>query len=626
MSPSPLHTTHSDNIPLDHHHIIMDSSATGSPSRSLWERRNRNPRKAPSLPAPPRRHSPGYSMMPGSINSPRKTSAPELSPYSGGGRQSTPHTPRLGASAEIDGSYHATAAMARSNSDQNSSSTAPRSLRPRVDGRVVVPATHRDAADSDTAMESPSPTEGYGRQHSNSPHHHLPNSKPVIELGRRSDRHPVLDTPRASAASGREQRQDDSAMDTPRGSHHEYDFQQARRAGTIVSRNGSRTPSLPSAMSSMHRYSVASSGPRSAVSSGAGTAGSRTPSTPGYASPSGGKFAVRSPRVFSEARVNSNPYSRSSSSTSSYPATPSGLAIAPHHHHLFPRAAPRSPRNFSPRSPMSPAMPSPTLDHIPKDFVVKRLNKFAGTFWSNLSTSDVRLLVPCTKNCEEDSHIPFPPTPANGNMRADQAGDDKPKRVRAVPITPASAGGNRAPLRTLAFEVHRDYLVQQSSLLRTVLSEGTKTPSAIEMKGCRILATEPGAPLDIIVPLPDPSSLGILLHWMYWGDLEALETALNENPLKWKGMIANVNFLGLDQRTKFAVGRWWRRWAEPSATSKARPMDRDSIINDDPHVFSPEIKQEPILHSDDSMMIDLKPINRQLVMEADEVSERLRML
>lgn len=387
MPPSPLHSTHTDNIPVDHHHHTMESSASGSPSRSLWERRNRNPRKAPSLPAPPRRHSPGYSMMPDTFNSPRKTSAPELSPSSGGGRQSTPHTPRLGASSDIDGSYHATAAMARSTSDQNLSSTASRSLRPRVDGKVVVPATHRDV-DSDTAMESP--TEDHSRHHSNS--HNSPNSKPVIELGRRSDRHPVLDTPRASAASGREQRQDDSAMDTPRGSHHEYDFQQARRSGTIVSRNGSRSPSLPSAMS-MHRYSVASSGPRSAVSSG--LAGSRTPSTPGYASPSGGEFAVRSPRVFSEARISSAPYSRSSStmgsSTSSYPATPSGLAIAPHHHHLFPRGPPGSPRNFSPRSPMTPAMPSPTLDHIPKDFVVKRLNKFAGTFWSNLSTSDVRL-------------------------------------------------------------------------------------------------------------------------------------------------------------------------------------------------------------------------------------------
>lgn len=234
--------------------------------------------------------------------------------------------------------------------------------------------------------------------------------------------------------------------------------------------------------------------------------------------------------------------------------------------------------------------------------------------------------MPFNKHCEEDSHIPFPPTPANGNMRADQAGDDKPRqRVRAVPITPTSAGGTRAPLRTLAFEVHKDYLVQQSSLFRAVLSEGPKPPSAFEMRGCRILTTAPGAPLDIIVPIPDPSSLGILLHWLYWGDREALETALNENPLKLKGMIANVNFLGLDQRTRQAVGRYWRRWAAPSANARHRPVDRGSHIDDEPDVCSPEIKQEPVLHSDDSMMIDLKP-NNQLLMETDAVRERLALL
>ncbi|KAL1413336.1 hypothetical protein Q8F55_001095 [Vanrija albida] len=604
--PSPLSTTHTENMPLDHH-IILDSGA-GSPSRSLWERRNRNPRKAPSLPAPPRRRSPGYSGP--TYYSPRKGSAPELSPLPNSGR-GTP-SPTAGGAAEVDSEYHASAAMTRSASDTNSA-TAPRSLRPRVDGRaVIVPATHRD---DDVAMESPTDD----RYHQNNHDADWHAGRPVIEHGlRSSDRHPVLDTPRASA-SGREQRNDDGAMTTPRGSHHES--QHGRRPGPIVSRNGSSTPSLPSALPSamgMHRYSVAS-GPRSAISSGA-----RAQSV-SYESPSG-ELAVRSPRVFSEARGATTPYSRSStmSPTSSYPATPSGLAI---HQHLIPRAPPGSPRNFSPRTPMSPAMPSPALDHIPKDFVIQRLNKFAGTFWCNLSTSDVRLLVPFTKHCEDSSHIPFPPTPAVGNMRAEQAAGGKPKeRVRAVPVTPtpASAGSNRPALRTLAFEVHRDYLVQQSSLIRTVLSEGPKQASSIEMRGCRLLASEPGAPIDIIVPLPDPSSFGILLHWMYWGDLESLETALNENPLKWKGMIANVNFLGLDQRTKLTIGRWWRRWAAPSVSVKTRPADRDSIINDDPHICSPEIRQEPVLHSDDPMM-DSKP-NRQLLAEADEVSERLRML
>jgi len=67
---------------------------------------------------------------------------------------------------------------------------------------------------------------------------------------------------------------------------------------------------------------------------------------------------------------------------------------------------------------------------------------------------------------------------------------------------------------------------------------------------------------------------------MYWGDVAAVENALNSGAVSWRGLVANIEYLGLDDRTKRVVGRWWRRWARAEERAN-RGFDADADTDDD---------------------------------------------
>lgn len=130
----------------------------------------------------------------------------------------------------------------------------------------------------------------------------------------------------------------------------------------------------------------------------------------------------------------------------------------------------------------------------------------------------------------------------------------------------------------MSYALHRDYLAPQSALMRMVLFGGLP-PDSPELKGCRVLPFGSlHGPRPLYVPLPDPESFGVLVHWMYWGDVSALENALSSGAVSWRGMVANIEYLGLDDRTKRAVGRWWRRWAKAETRAAARAFDDDADV------------------------------------------------
>lgn len=49
---------------------------------------------------------------------------------------------------------------------------------------------------------------------------------------------------------------------------------------------------------------------------------------------------------------------------------------------------------------------------------------------------------------------------------------------------------------------------------------------------------------------------------MYYGSVDAIEAALSSGQVSWRGLVANIQYLGMDDRTKRVVGGWWRRWAK----------------------------------------------------------------
>ena len=75
----------------------------------------------------------------------------------------------------------------------------------------------------------------------------------------------------------------------------------------------------------------------------------------------------------------------------------------------------------------------------------------------------------------------------------------------------------------------------------------------------RLLPSPPNHP-TIYLPVPDPASLRLLIHYMYFGSTAYIEEALDEGTVTWEGLARNVEFLGMGMEIKVCLGRWYGRW------------------------------------------------------------------
>jgi len=92
----------------------------------------------------------------------------------------------------------------------------------------------------------------------------------------------------------------------------------------------------------------------------------------------------------------------------------------------------------------------------------------------------------------------------------------------------------------------------------------------------RVLANStPDHPV-IFLPVPDPSSIDLVIHWIYFGRTEFIEEALNNGDIEWEGIARNVEYLGLSTDIKVFLGWWYGRWRHSSRSSMryAYPWDR----------------------------------------------------
>jgi hypothetical protein len=71
-----------------------------------------------------------------------------------------------------------------------------------------------------------------------------------------------------------------------------------------------------------------------------------------------------------------------------------------------------------------------------------------------------------------------------------------------------------------------------------------------------LLPSSPTHP-TLFLPVPDPTSFHILVHWMYFGRTEYIEDCLNRGIIHLPGITRNVAYLGLPDDT---IGKFLRRW------------------------------------------------------------------
>ncbi|WWD02017.1 hypothetical protein V865_000055 [Kwoniella europaea PYCC6329] len=144
-------------------------------------------------------------------------------------------------------------------------------------------------------------------------------------------------------------------------------------------------------------------------------------------------------------------------------------------------------------------------------------------------------------------------------------------------------GGNQLE-QCLVFPLHKDYLTTQSVLFRKLLncqaahlpnppprdSEGRLIFQSPVIRGAKVLPTKSDRPKALYVPLPDPASLGVILHWLYWHDADHFNHCLSKGLVTWQGVIRNIEYLSLDNEIKLLAGKWWKRWVKPTEPTERR--------------------------------------------------------
>lgn len=157
----------------------------------------------------------------------------------------------------------------------------------------------------------------------------------------------------------------------------------------------------------------------------------------------------------------------------------------------------------------------------------------------------------------------------------------------------------------ITLQLHTDYISAQSSFLRALFSGASpldlinttstspptfNTPSHTSSgqftvpsdRLPRLLPCSPTHPV-VFLPVPDPTSFQLLIHWIYFGQTHFIEDSLDRGVIQWEGIARNVEYLGLPNDIKIFLGRWYGRWLhhEPARnTWHSSDGDSDSDKSD----------------------------------------------
>ncbi|KAI6109655.1 hypothetical protein F5141DRAFT_1115883 [Pisolithus sp. B1] len=205
---------------------------------------------------------------------------------------------------------------------------------------------------------------------------------------------------------------------------------------------------------------------------------------------------------------------------------------------------------FSPRP-----FPPPALAGVPLEYIVEQLHTLAHRYWNRPETADCVLIVP---TC---NHVQSPPSP------------------------PATS--NTIPHLTL--QLHIDYLSAKSSLIRGLFSgvsplerspsmQSSSAPSGSPVP--RLLDSCSSRPV-LLLPVPDPRSIHLLIHWIYFGKTDHIEACLKGGVVNWEGLARNAEYLGLSSDIKVFLGRWYGKWLLPARGQLERCSHRSEDDSDD---------------------------------------------
>jgi hypothetical protein len=228
------------------------------------------------------------------------------------------------------------------------------------------------------------------------------------------------------------------------------------------------------------------------------------------------------------------------------------------------------------------AFPPPSLADVPVEYIIKQLQAMAPQYWDKPETADCTIIVPiphATNNPLQPLSADFPQEPSNSISIGFEHSGGGNRRATQPPA-------NAVP--RISLQLHMDFLLAHSTYLRGLLSGSlpldlmyAQTPSPSTSSGIpperlpRLMPSSPDHPI-LFLPVPDPSSFHLLVHWMYFGDLTVIADCLRKGVIQWEGIARNVEYLGLNSDIKIFLGRWYNTWLNPDAAREAEEMEYDS--------------------------------------------------
>jgi len=266
---------------------------------------------------------------------------------------------------------------------------------------------------------------------------------------------------------------------------------------------------------------------------------------------------------------------------------------------------PSSTPGFVPRP-----FPPPSLAGVPVEYIIHKLHQLAPKYWDKPDTADCTIIVPIPHPVGLARRAPDMPL----FTQQDPAGLGQ--RV-AVPI--------QSSVPRVTFKLHVDYLSAQSTFLGGLLAgtnpldlinATTQTDSKEEnhstsRKGTlpfnvpanrlpRLLPSSPTHP-TFFLPVPDPTSFHLLVHWMYFGHTTYIEDCLNRGIVQLPGITKNVAYLGLPDNI---IGKFLRRWERAWKKSHLPPSP--------PYDDDPESSDEEVYpySGDEDMEVDVEEQRR----------------
>ena len=230
--------------------------------------------------------------------------------------------------------------------------------------------------------------------------------------------------------------------------------------------------------------------------------------------------------------------------------------------------------------------PPPSLAGVPNEYILNRLHHLAPHYWNKPETAD------CTIG--ECSSLPISPTGAHliaiqSSMTLQSPSpppeeSDRPSlESHSRSVFPFSSLSIAAYLTVIA-QAHIDYLCSQSRLLRRFFGGSTAASASVPPLSSRppqFLSSSNSHPV-VYLPIPDPSSFDLLLHWMYHGSVKDIELALDDGVVTWEGLARNVEYLDIRDHMRQFLGRWYARrraLCDESDSDESSGSEEDEIFS-----------------------------------------------